>query len=149
MIQGIADIWQEIGELDKKNGSNQQNLLLETMAGKNRSNILASALESPDILRKAYEEAQDAAGSAAKENEKYKQSVEGLKKAFTNSTQALAGSILDSSLIKGAISGGTSLIKVITGIGNALGSLGTISLGFGAKSLIGGLLSGSKEFKNA
>lgn len=44
IIQGIADIWEEIGKNDIITGNNNQNLLLEKMAGKNRSNILASML---------------------------------------------------------------------------------------------------------
>jgi len=116
IIQGIADIWEEIGKNDILTGNNNQNLLLEKMAGKNRSNILASMLESPEVLRNAYEEAQDAAGSAAKENEKYIDSIEGRTKALKNQLQELTTTTVKSGFIKGLVSAGTEVLKIITDI---------------------------------
>ena len=55
IISDIADRWEDIKEEDLKTGENRQNALLEMLAGKNRSNILASMLESPDVLKSAYE----------------------------------------------------------------------------------------------
>ena len=131
IIQGIADIWEEIGQNDIVTGNNNQNLLLEKMAGKNRSNILASMLQSPDVLRDAYEEAQDAAGSAAKENEKYIDSIEGRTKALKNQLQELATTTLKSGFLKAIVSGGTEALKIITELEKGLGLLGTAALGGG------------------
>ena len=59
IVSSIADIWEEIEKRDVATGSTNQNLLLETMAGKRNANILASALQNPDILKKSFAEAQD------------------------------------------------------------------------------------------
>lgn len=69
ILQEIADIYTEIEETDKKTSSNNINLLLETIAGKNRANIASSILQSPDVLREAIESSKTADGSAEKENQ--------------------------------------------------------------------------------
>lgn len=79
ILQDIADIWQEIAELDKQTGSNRKNGLLELLAGKQRSNVLASILDDADLLRDVYESVQDADGSAKAELDKYLDSIDGKK----------------------------------------------------------------------
>ena len=80
ILQGIADIYDEIVETDKKNGTNNLNLLLETIAGKNRANIAASILQNSDMLRSVYEDSQTSEGSAQQELDKYLDSIEGFYK---------------------------------------------------------------------
>ena len=78
ILSDIADRWEEIKEEDLKTGENRQNALLEMLAGKNRSNILASILESPEILEETYNMSlNDATGSAEEELSKYLDSIEG------------------------------------------------------------------------
>lgn len=77
ILQGIADIYNEIVETDKKYGTNNINLLLETLAGKNRANIAASILQNPDMLRDVFEDSQDSAGSAERELNAHSDSIEG------------------------------------------------------------------------
>ena len=76
VLLDIAKVWDKIAEEDLVTGENRQNALLEMMAGKNRSNILASVLQSPDVLEKAYSYALDSDGSAMRENEAYLESIE-------------------------------------------------------------------------
>lgn len=76
ILLDIAKVWGKIAEEDLVTGQNRQNALLEMMAGKNRSNILASVLQSPEILEEAYAYALDSEGSAMRENEAYLQSIE-------------------------------------------------------------------------
>lgn len=77
ILQSIADIYDEIVETDKKFGTNNLNLLLENLAGKNRSNIAASILQNGEMLRSVYEDSQNSAGSAQEELDKYLDSIEG------------------------------------------------------------------------
>ena len=77
ILLDIANVWEQIAEEDLATGENRQNALLEMMAGKNRSNILASILQSPKILAEAYEAALNSEGSALKENEAYLESIAG------------------------------------------------------------------------
>ena len=77
ILQGIADIYEQIVETDKQFGTNNANLLLETLAGKNRANIAASILQNPEMLRSVYEDSQTSEGSAQQELDAYLDSIEG------------------------------------------------------------------------
>ena len=44
MLKGIAEVYDQIGEEDKKFGTNRQSLLLETIAGKTRAAAASSIL---------------------------------------------------------------------------------------------------------
>lgn len=116
ILQGIADIWEEIGETDKQRGTTNQNLLLETMAGKNRANILASILQNPDILQSVYSSSQTSSGSAQEELDKYLDSMEARIQRLTNAAQELAFDFLDSDTLKFFIDFGTEIIKVLDSI---------------------------------
>lgn len=78
IMQGIADVYEEIVTTDKKNGTNNLNLLLETMAGKNRANIAASILQNAELLRSVYEDSQNSEGSAQEELDAHLGSIEGV-----------------------------------------------------------------------
>ena len=77
IMQGLADLYDNIVKKDKELGTNNLNLLLETIAGKNRSNIAASILQNGDMLRSVYEDAQNSEGSAEKELNSYLDSIDG------------------------------------------------------------------------
>lgn len=134
IIQGIADIWEEIGEMDRKTGNTNQNLLLETMAGKNRANILAAMLQSPDILRSAFVESQNSEGSAQEELDKYLESMEGRIQRFKNATQELSTDLLNSDLLKFFVDLGTTGVKALDSL---TGGLNAFSLGLSALMTIG------------
>ena len=147
ILQDIADIWEEIGDQDKLNGTNQQNYLLETMAGKNRSNVLASLLQSPDILRDAYNEALDSEGSALTENQKQLESIEGHMNRIKNEDSEFAYNFMSSDGLKGIIDLGTQFLKLLNDIGSTIGSLSTLGL-FGSGIMgIKGLFSAFKDAK--
>lgn len=77
IMQGLSDLYNDIVKKDKELGTNNLNLLLETIAGKNRSNIAASILQNGDMLRSVYEDAQNSEGSATEELNKYLDSIDG------------------------------------------------------------------------
>ena len=77
ILRDISLVYQEILEADKKAGTNRGQALLEVLAGKNRSNVAASILQSPELLTSVYEETMNnAQGSVAKELESQLQSIE-------------------------------------------------------------------------
>ena len=77
IMQGLADLYDDIVAKDKELGTNNLNLLLETIAGKNRSNIAASILQNGEMLRSVYQDAQNSSGSAQKELDSYLDSIDG------------------------------------------------------------------------
>lgn len=133
ILQDIADVWEKIAEEDLKTGQNRQNALLEMLAGKNRSNILASILQSPETLREAYESSlNDSAGSAQQELEKYLDSIEGKIQLFTNEVQEFWHNLISSDVIKGFVDAGTTIVDILGKIVDKLGILGTAAASFGA-----------------
>lgn len=89
VLLDIAKVWDKIAQEDLVTGENRQNALLEMMAGKNRSNILASVLQSPEVLEKAYAYALDSEGSAMRENEAYLESIEAHLSQLKNAWDSL------------------------------------------------------------
>lgn len=129
ILQDIADVWEVIAQEDLATGENRQNALLELLAGKNRSNILASILQNPDVLRDAFESAQDSAGSALKENEKYLDSIEGKIAQLTNNVQEFWSAFIDSEFVKGAIDVLSDIVQFGTKIVDTFGTAGSIIAG--------------------
>lgn len=130
VLQDIADIYSEIEETDKKTKSNNINLLLETIAGKNRANTAASILQSPDILREAIESSKNAKGSADRENETYLSSLEAHITKLQTQLQELATVTINSDMFKGVIDTATAFLNIVTQILDKLPLLSTAIGGF-------------------
>lgn len=112
ILKGISQVYEEIVETDKKTGSNNKNLLLETIAGKNRSNIAASILQNPQLLENVYKSSQNADGSAEEELSKYLDSIEGKLQQLQNAAQEFWYDFIDSEGLKTLIDLGTNLINI-------------------------------------
>lgn len=126
VLLDIAKVWQEIVEKDDKMGTNTSNALLELMAGKTRSNILASILQSPDILEQAYETSKTSKGIGDRELGIYMESMEAKLAQLQNRLQELAASAADSGFLKGFISGLTKILELVNNIVKTFGTLPTI-----------------------
>lgn len=116
IVIGIGEKWQDLSDIDRAS-------LLEALAGKQQSNALAAALSNIDILKKSYEEATNAEGSAREENEEYSKSIQASIDLAQAKLEQLANDTLNSNFLKGAIDAGGKLIEVLDGIvksGNAI-----------------------------
>ena len=100
----IADVWESMNDMD-------QAALLELIAGKRNSSVVASLLQNPEELKAAYEDAQNASGSALRENEKYLDSIQGKIDQFNNAVQSLWSNILDADWVKGIFEWVTKIVK--------------------------------------
>ena len=132
IMQGLADLYDNIVKKDKELGTNNLNLLLETIAGKNRSNIAASILQNGDMLRSVYEDAQNSEGSAEKELNSYLDSVDGKLQQLTNRAQEFWFKVIDSETIKNGIDLLSTLLKGATDFVDTVGLLPTILSGVAA-----------------
>ena len=118
ILLGLGQIWDEIKQADLKSGDNRQALLLESIAGKNRSNIAASILSSPDVLQSVYEDSSTkSAGSALEENQKYLDSISGHLAKMTNAWQEMWANAANRDVINGFIDLGTKLLELINDAG--------------------------------
>lgn len=129
IMQGLADLYDDIVKKDKELGTNNLNLLLETIAGKNRSNIAASILQNGDMLRSVYEDAQNSEGSAEKELNSYLDSVDGKLQQLTNRAQEFWFKVIDSETIKNGIDLSSTLLKGVTDFVDKVGILRTAFIG--------------------
>lgn len=132
IMQGLADLYDDIVKKDKELGTNNLNLLLETIAGKNRSNIAASILQNGDMLRSVYEDAQNSEGSAQKELNSRLDSIDGKMAQLENRAQEFWFKVIDSKTIKNGIDLLSTLLKGVTDFVDTVGLLPTILTGVGA-----------------
>lgn len=132
IMQGLADLYDNIVKKDKELGTNNLNLLLETIAGKNRANIAASILQNGDMLRSVYEDAQNSEGSAEKELNSYLDSIDGKMAQLENRAQEFWFKVIDSETIKNGIALLSTLLKGTTDFVDTVGLLPTILTGIGA-----------------
>ena len=132
IMQGLADLYDDIVKKDKELGTNNLNLILETIAGKNRSNIAASILQNGDMLRSVYEDAQNSEGSAEQELQKYLDSIDGKIAQLQNRVQEFWTKVIDSEVIKNGIDLLTTLVKGATDFVDVIGVLPTLLTGIGA-----------------
>lgn len=132
IMKEISDIWDE---LDSK----AQADLLETVAGKMRANAVSALISNFDQVEKATQAAYSSAGTAAKENEKYMNSMQGKIAATQAAWQALSNSFLSSDFLKGLIDTGQTFLNIINDIVKTTGALPPIL------AVIAGYLSASKN----
>lgn len=132
IMQGLADLYDDIVKKDKELGTNNLNLLLETIAGKNRSNIAASILQNGEMLKSVYEDAQNSEGSAEQELNSYLDSVDGKLQQLSNRAQEFWFKVIDSETIKNGIDLLTNLTKGATDFVDTIGILPTFLTGIGA-----------------
>ncbi len=109
ILSQIADVWKDINDMD-------QAALLELISGKRNSSVIAAILQNPEELKAAFKDANNASGSALKENEKYLDSIQGKIDQFTNATQTMWSNLLDADWVKRIVEIGTWLIKLIDGV---------------------------------
>lgn len=123
ILLDISKVYDEIVAKDNEYGTNTSNALLELLAGKTRSNILASILQNPDILQESYEQSKNSEGIGQRELDIYLDSIEAKLTKLQNRLQELAAVTIDSSWLKGLIDFGTQAIQVITSLTKTFGGL--------------------------
>ena len=138
-IKSTYDIMKELSAVWADLNKNEQAMLLNTLAGKNRADVAAALLTNWEEVDKAIQDASNSMGSAAKEQEAYLNSIEGKIQSFKNVFQELADAIIGSDIVKGFVDIGTGILKVIkwvTQLIEKLGGLKTIILTLSSVMLI-------------
>lgn len=126
ILLGIAEIWEEIGK--GQNGSMNQSALLEDIAGKTRSNIAASIFQNPEMLKEAYANALNSAGTGERENAAFLDSIEGRIVLLKNALQSMWTNAINSDVLKFFVDLGTAIVKIVDNVG----ALNSIFLALGA-----------------
>lgn len=113
IILGIGQIWKDIKKSDPMGSAS----LLELLAGKRQSNVLAAAFNNLDDLQKSLTASMESSGSAMKENEKYLDSIAGKTDILTAKFQKLSNNTLDSKVVKGFIDLVGAIVTVTDKVG--------------------------------
>ena len=130
-LLGIAKVYKEIQEQDKKLGTNHATALIEELAGKNRSNIASAILQDPTQLEAVKKSSEEAIGSAEKELNSYLDSIDGKMAQLENRAQEFWFKVIDSETIKNGIDLLSTLLKGATDFVDTVGLLPTILSGVG------------------
>lgn len=136
ILRDISLVYQEILEADKKAGTNRGQALLEVLAGKNRSNVAASILQSPELLTSVYEEViNNSQGSVAKELESQLQSIETHLNQLKNSWDKLWVNENNREVINFFLDLAKGILEVVDDIGVLNTAFIGIGAGLGIKNL--------------
>lgn len=119
IIVGIGEVWDDLSDVNQAS-------LLELLAGKNRGNALAAALNNVEEIERAYKLAEESAGSATAEYDVYTQSVEAHAKQMEASMQAFSKSVFSTDVINAGYDFGSGLLDTLTAITDKLGSIPTL-----------------------
>lgn len=118
IVVGIGERWADLNDIQRAD-------LLETLAGKQRSNALAAALNNVDVIKAAYQTAENSEGSAEKELTNYQKGIDYSLERFKATFQEFSTSVLSSDTFKAVIDSGTQFLELLTKITETLGPLGT------------------------
>lgn len=137
-FKSTAQIIQEIGENWDRLTDVSKSAALEKIAGKTRASTVAGLIENYKTISQVAEDAANAQGSAARENEKYVDSIAGRTAILTSQFQEFWHVLLDSDAVKVAITSLTGLLNVLTKLTETMGGFGTIGV-------VGGAIAGFKN----
>lgn len=136
ILRDISLVYQEILDADKKVGTNRGQALLEVLAGKNRSNVAASILQSPELLTSVYEETmKNSQGSVEKELESQLQSIETHLNQLKNAWDKLWVNENNREVINFFLDLAKGILEVVDNIGVLNTAFIGIGAGLGIKNL--------------
>lgn len=126
ILLDISKVYDQIVEKDNQFGTNTSNALLELLAGKTRSNILASILQNPTVLEEAYTQSQNSKGIGQKELDIYLDSIQAKMTKLQNALQKLASVTINSDWLKILVDLGTEAVKIFSTLTEKFGSFSTV-----------------------
>ena len=122
-FRNIFEIFRDIANILPKLDDTDRSKLLETIAGKNRSNSILAMLQNWKEVERALTAANDASGTAREENDIYMDSIQGKIDSLKASWQALSNTVVDSNILKS----GLELVNgIVDGLDAVVGKIGPI-----------------------
>lgn len=142
----ISQVFEEIGEADKKYSTNRQSFITETLGGKTRAAAVSSLLQNPEMLKEVYEASLNSEGSAQAELDKQLESVEGRTQRLINHLQELAAVNINSDWLKDTITFLDKIIQLVTTLTDKVGGL-NIVVGGAVGAFLGLTKHGENRFR--
>lgn len=115
IIKELGTVWEDLNDITQAN-------ILEKIAGKNRASTVAGLLENYELIDEVIQSAENATGSAARENEAYLESIDGKISQLTNAVQQFWDTFIDTDVVKAVIDFLTNLINLATDFVDTIGS---------------------------
>ena len=119
ILQDLYPQWQTL------NNEERSSLAL-MLSGKTQTEVFQATMDNFTHAIEANETAMESQGSAARENAKYLDSIEGKIKAFQSAWEQLSYHVMSSDFIKSVVSIGTELIKILDKLVQDIGTLPTL-----------------------
>lgn len=115
-LKSTYDILSDYAKVFPTLTSEQKQYFGELAAGKRQVSVFNAIVDEMATVDNAISQSIDSIGAAERENEVYRQSIQGLQNEFENQFQMLATEVIDSQWIKDLISAGTDFLGVLTNI---------------------------------
>lgn len=148
-LRSTYDILQDLSEAWDKLSSVEQQELAETVAGKTQRSLFTAIMTNFESAVGATEAALNSEGSAAAENEKRMDSLQGRMQQLESAWQSFARNTIDSDFVKNILSAVTGLIKFADAAGGLnpilITLVGTLAV-FKSGSIAKGIVDLSKKF---
>lgn len=135
-LKNTYEIYTEIGKVYKDLDKNTQLQLNEILGGKLRGNIVSAILTNVSELQRAYDLANNSAGSAMSEFEKYQEGIEYSIDRLKEQINGLYTSFMNSDFLKGLTDGVADGIGMFNKLVSTIGSFPTaMTLATGAVTI--------------
>ena len=118
IIKEIAEVWGDLSDINQAS-------LLEMIAGKRQSNIVAATLNNMADLEKSMSVTTNAEGSAMTEHERWMQSIEASEAKAQAAVEEFSNAFMSSSLVKFSYDATTGILGFLTKITETVGALPT------------------------
>lgn len=141
ILQDLAGAWDT---LDSK----QKQYIGTLSAGNRQVTVLNAIMQQWEDVDGAVQQSQNSVGSATKENEVYRDSIQGIKNELDSAIQNLSQTVVDADWIKAPLKALTEFVKVLTTLASndtLMTTLG-IFLGYKAFKGVSTVKSGLKSF---
>lgn len=141
ILQDLAGAWDT---LDSK----QKQYIGKLAAGNRQITVLNAIMQQWEDVDGAVQQSQNSVGSATKENEVYRDSIQGIKNELDSAIQNLSQTVVDADWIKAPLKALTEFVKVLTTLASndtLMTTLG-IFLGYKAFKGVSTVKSGLKSF---
>lgn len=132
ILLDIANVWDELGKADAKDGKLRQAGILEMVAGKNRASLAAAIFQNPKLLQDVYKDVStNYMNSAQNELNTYLDSIEAKTNKVKESWSQIWQSEESTNVMKGVLSFTEGLLNVVnkTGPGKTAFGIGGAVLG--------------------
>jgi len=119
IIEELGKVWNNINDVNQAS-------LLEAIAGKRQSNIVAAALNNYERLNEVLEISESSAGSAMREQEEYAKSIQYSIDTLKAAYQDFSQTVINSDFVKNLLGTAQSFLEVLTKIIDKFGTLPTL-----------------------